>query len=405
MSGSSAQAPTGKVEFSDNVAALQPSATLAVSAKVKQLIAEGRDVLDLCVGEPDFPTPDFASEAGIQAIRDGKTRYTPASGVPDLRAAIARDLERHCARERSFDAHGVVVTSGGKQALFNAIFCLFGPGDEVIVPVPYWTTYPELVELARAKPVFVEGDASRSYRVTPEDLDRAGAGNVRGLILNSPSNPSGAVYTLDELRALAEWAARRDVWIISDEIYRRISFGDKVAPGIFDLPEELTERVVLVDGASKVFAMTGWRIGFTYSSKVLADKFGALQSQTTSNASSPAQYAALGAYTAGERQETEVERNRQAFERRRDLLVELFRERLPGVEYVRPEGAFYFWFNFRKLAREGESSIEFCQRVLAEIGVGLIPGSAFGQDDFVRMSFAYPEETLRQAVDRLSRLL
>jgi aspartate aminotransferase len=393
-----------ETQFSENVAALQPSATLAVSAKVRQMIAEGKDVLDLCVGEPDFPTPDFASEGGIQAIRNGKTRYTPAAGVPELRAAIAKDLER-LSPGRKFEAHGIVVTAGGKQALFNTIFSLFGPGDQVICPVPYWTTYPELVELARAKPLFVEGEESRSYKVTAEELERVYAPEVKGLIINSPSNPSGAVYTRDELRALAEWATERDVWIISDEIYRKIYFPSEVAPGIFDLPEELTQRVVLVDGASKAFAMTGWRIGFTYSSQPLADKFAALQSQTTSNASSPAQYAALAAYQGGETAHAEVEKMRQAFKHRRDLLERLFAEKLPGVRYVKPEGAFYVFFGIDRFTRPGEGSIAFCERILAEQGVGLIPGVAFGQDDMARMSFAYSEETLRAAVERLSRAL
>src|SRR5215211_5535939 len=194
-----------ETRFSENVAALQPSATLAVSAKVRQMIAEGKDVLDLCVGEPDFNTPSFASEGGIQAIRNGKTRYTPAAGIPELRASIAKDLER-LSPGRKFEGHGVVVTAGGKQALFNTIFSLFGPGDQVICPVPYWTTYPELVELARAKPLFVEGEESRSYKVTAEELERAYTPEVKGLIINSPSNPSGAVYSLDELRDLAQWA-------------------------------------------------------------------------------------------------------------------------------------------------------------------------------------------------------
>jgi aspartate aminotransferase len=396
---------TTEIEFSENVAALQPSATLAVSAKVRQLIAEGKDVLDLCVGEPDFPTPAFAAEAGIRAIQNGKTRYTPAAGIPELRAAIAKDLERLAARPREFAGHGVVVTSGGKQALFNTIFSLFGPGDKVIVPVPYWTTYPELVELARAKPLFVEGEASRSYKVTAEELERAYSPEVKGLIINSPSNPSGAVYSLEELQGLAEWATERDVWIISDEIYRKIHFPTPVAPSILDLPEELTQKVVLVDGASKAFAMTGWRIGFTYSSRVLADKFSALQSQTTSNASAPAQYAALAAFQGGDVAFAEVEKMRQAFSRRRELLASLFAEKLPGVRYVDPEGAFYLWFNIEKFTREGESSIAFCERILSEQGVGLVPGSAFGQDDFVRMSFAYTEDTLRAAVERLSRAL
>ncbi|MBW3630008.1 MAG: pyridoxal phosphate-dependent aminotransferase [Gemmatimonadetes bacterium] len=394
-----------ETQFSENVAALQPSATLAVSAKVRQLIAEGKDVLDLCVGEPDFPTPDFVREAGIQAIQNGKTRYTPAAGIPELRAAIAKDLERLSGNGRKFEGHGVVVTAGGKQALFNTIFSLFGPGDQVICPVPYWTTYPELVELARAKPLFVEGEESRSYKITPDDLERSYSSDVKGLIINSPSNPSGAVYSLDELRALAEWATERDVWIITDEIYRKIYFPERVAPSVFDLPEELTQKVVLVDGASKAFAMTGWRIGFTYSSRPLADKFAALQSQTTSNASSPAQYAALAAFQGGEQAEAEVEKMRQGFLRRRDLLTTLFRGKLPGVRYVHPEGAFYFFFSIESFTRPGEGSIAFCERILGESGVGLIPGIAFGQDDMARMSFAYSEDTLRSAIDRLSKAL
>jgi aspartate aminotransferase len=393
------------IEFSENVAALQPSATIAVSTRVRQLIAEGRDILDLCIGEPDFDTPGFVSEAGIRAIQNGKTRYTPAAGIPELRAAIAGDLERLAKRPRSFHGHGVVVTAGGKQALFNTIFSLFGPGDRVLIPVPYWTTYPELVELARATPVPVEGDPDNSFKVTPEHLERWHSPEVKGLILNSPSNPSGSVYSLDELHALAEWATRRDIWIISDEIYRKIYFPEQVAPGIFDLPEELTEKVVLVDGASKAFAMTGWRIGFTYSSRELADKFSALQSQTTSNASSPAQYAALAAFQEVDKAAAEVERMRSAFERRRDLVASLFEERLPGVTYVRPEGAFYFWFNISRFTREAEGSIAFCERVLNDVGVGLVPGVAFGQDDYARMSFAYTEDTLRSAIDRLSKLL
>jgi aspartate aminotransferase len=390
-------------DFSQNVASLQPSATLAVSAKVRQLISEGKDVLDLCVGEPDFPTPGFASEAGVQAIHDGKTRYTPAPGTPELRAAIAADIQRLAAHPRDIDAHGIVVTSGAKQALFNAIFCLFGPGDRVLVPVPYWTTYPELVELARAEPVSVQGSEERSFKVTPADLDRVATPEVKGLILNSPSNPSGAVYSAEELRAIAEWAAERGVWIISDEIYRRIYFRGQVAPGILDLPEELTRKVVLVDGASKAFAMTGWRIGFTYSSRELAGKFTALQSQTTSNASTPSQYAALAAYRADDEQLGEIERMRQTFQSRRDLLVGEFGRRLPEVTFVDPEGAFYLWFNFRSLARDGEGSIAFCERVLNEVGVGLVPGAAFGDDDYVRLSFAYPEATLRDAVARLEK--
>lgn len=377
--------------------------TMAVANKAKELIAAGQDVVDLCVGEPDFDTPDFISEAGIKAIRDGKTRYTPVPGIPQLRAAIAKDIERMATRPVEVDPMGIVTTAGAKQALFNVFFSLFGPGDKVLIPVPYWTTYPEQVQLARAEPVFVTGDPKRSYKVTPDDLERAAqVGGVKGLMINSPSNPSGAVYSYDELEQIARWAAERNVWVISDEMYRRICFTGKVAPGVMDLPGELLDKVVLIDGASKAFAMTGWRLGFSYSSKALAAKMTALTSQTTSNVATPTQYAALAAYTQIEVADREVEKMRAAFESRKNLLVELFDKHLPDVPYVEPGGAFYFWVGTRGLARPGEGSLAFCERLLAETGIAVIPGAAFGDDEFFRISFAYPESTLRDAVQRLA---
>jgi aspartate aminotransferase len=393
------------MNLSANIAALQPSATMAIATRAKELIASGHDVVDLCVGEPDFDTPDFIADAGIQAIREGKTRYTPAAGVPLLRAAIAQDLRRLATRPVEVDAHGVVVTSGAKQALFNTIFTIFGPGDRVLVPVPYWTTYPELIQLARAEPVFVKGAVERSFKVTVDDLERAAAGGaVHGLMLNSPSNPSGAVYSHEELEEVARWAAERKVWVVSDEIYRRIYFSGKVAPGILDLPEELLERAVVIDGASKAFAMTGWRIGFSYTSRELAAKLTALQSQTTSNAATPSQYAALAAYQQPEVADAEVERMRQAFARRKDTFVALLREHLPETPFVEPEGAFYFWIGTRGLCREGEGSLPLCERLLKDAGLALVPGFAFGDDEYFRVSFAYSERTLRDAVHRLARV-
>jgi aspartate aminotransferase len=389
-------------EFSENVQTLQPSATIAVSSRVKQMIAQGDDVLDLCVGEPDFGTPDFISDAGIAAIREGKTRYTPAPGIPQLRAAIAHDLQRLSPGAEDIGAHGIVVSAGAKQALFNVIFSLFGPGDRVLIPQPYWTTYPALVELARAEPVAVAGDPARDHKVSVDDLERAAAGGAKGLLLNSPGNPTGAVYSREELHAIAAWAAERGVWIISDEIYRRISFDGPLAPSVLDLPLELRERVVVIDGASKAFAMTGWRIGFSLTSAALAEKISALQSQTTSSATTPAQWAALAAYSEHERADAEVERMRQAFRKRRDLLVSLFREHLPRLEIIEPQGAFYLWFSIGGAARTGEGSIDFCERLLQDRGVALVPGAAFGDDTGARLSFAYSEDTLREAVRRLS---
>jgi aspartate aminotransferase len=391
--------------YSPNIAALQPSATIAVSSRVKQLISEGRDVLNLCAGEPDFDTPSVIADAAVRAIREGQTRYTPAPGIPALRAAIAKDIERFSASGQKFDARGVVVSAGVKQALFNVLFSLFGPGDSVLIPSPYWTSYPELVQLARAEPVIVEGVAENDYKVGPEQLEAAADNSTRAVLLNSPCNPTGATYSLEELRAIAEWAKRRGIWIISDEIYRRIYFEGSIAPGIYDLPAELTERAILLDGTSKAFAMTGWRIGYSYTSPELADKIAALQSQTTSNATTPAQYAALTAYQAGPEVDEAVETMRAAFHSRRDLVLDLFASQLPGVEVLVPTGAFYFWVNGEKFARPGEGSTEFCERLLNEYGVGVVPGVAFGHDTHFRMSFAYSEETLRDAVNRLAKAL
>lgn len=391
------------MDFSPNVASLQPSATMAIATRAKQLKAAGKDVVDLCVGEPDFNTPEFIAEAGIQAIREGKTRYTPAAGIPELRSAIAADLSRLATRDIDTDPAGVVITSGAKQALFNVIFALFGPGDRVLIPVPYWTTYPELVGLARAEPVFVTGSPERSFRITVDDLEKAAAGGARGLMLNSPGNPSGVVYSREELEEIARWAADRKIWIVSDEIYRRIYFNGDVAPGILDLPDELLERAVVIDGASKAFAMTGWRLGFSYSSRELAAKLTAIQSQTTSNAATPTQYAALAAYERQAEADREVERMRKAFAHRKDTLVRELNEKLPGIEFVEPDGAFYFWIGTRGFARDGEGSMALCERLLAEVGLALVPGAAFGDDNFFRLSFAYSEETLIEAVRRLAR--
>lgn len=391
------------IEFSQNVAALQPSATIAVSSRVKQLIAQGADILDLCVGEPDFGTPEYIAQSGVDAIREGKTRYTPAAGIPQLRAAIARDLERLSPGAGPIEAHGVVVSAGAKQALFNVIFSLFGPGDRVLIPQPYWTTYPALVELARAEAVAVAGNPSRDHKVSVEDLDRAAEAGARGLLLNSPSNPTGAVYSLDELEEIANWASERGIWLISDEIYRRIYYDGPLAPSVLDLPIELRDRVIVIDGASKAFAMTGWRIGFSLTSVELAEKVSALQSQTTSSATTPAQWAALAAYDDTRRADAEVDRMRTTFQARRDLLVSLFREHLPHLSIIEPRGAFYLWISTDGLARPGEGSIALCERLL-DHGVALVPGEAFGDDSGVRLSFAYSEDTLREAVRRLSSI-
>ncbi len=389
--------------FSKNIERLQPSATIAVSSLAKQLKAEGRDIINLGAGEPDFDTPEWISDAAVKGIREGKTRYTPAPGTVQLRQAIAKDLELRFGKD--IDWNGVVVSNGAKHSLFNACFSLFGPGDEVLIGSPYWTSYPEIVTLSRAEPVFVAGSEERDFLLAPGDLDSAYTDKTKGLILCSPSNPSGGVYSKEELRAVAEWARDRGVWLIADEIYRNINFmGEGPAAGILDLSEESLGDFVLVDGVSKSFAMTGWRIGFAYSSVDLAKKMSAFQSHTTSNPSSPAQEAALAAYAERDRAEAEVSKMAKAFRRRRDLVTALFAELLPSLAYVKPNGAFYLFFRVDSLFREGMSdSSAVCTWLLEEAEIALVPGVAFGDDRYVRMSYATSDELLEKAIHRLAK--
>jgi aspartate aminotransferase len=393
------------MHFSANVQKLKPSATIAVSTLAKKLAAEGRDIINLSAGEPDFDTPAFISHAGIDGIREGRTRYTPPAGLPELRAAIAAHLSERAGRE--LPADGVVVTAGAKQSLFNPIFSLFGPGDEVMVAAPYWTTYPDLVTIARAEPVEVFGSEGNDFKVTPAELDAAVTEATRGLIINSPSNPTGAVYTVEELAAIAEWCRAHDVWLISDEIYRSIHHdADEPAPGILDLPESALGHFVLIDGASKGFAMTGWRIGFSYAEPEVAKKFTALQSQMTSNAATPSQVAALAAYSDSAAAAESLREMGAAFRRRRDLVVQRLKELLPGVPFVQPAGAFYLFFRVDGFFDdETPDATSWCSALLREQGVALVPGAAFGDDRWVRLSFATSDEILEDAFRRIAAMV
>lgn len=387
---------------SPNLAEVSPSATLAVAALARELRSNGRDIIDLSAGEPDFPTPSPIADAGIAAIRKGLTRYTPVAGVIELRNAIARDLAS--GRSVDVDPAGIVVSTGAKQALFNAAFALFGPGDRVLVPAPYWTSYPEIIRLARAEPVPVQGAEGRGFKVTPDDLEAAaGADDVAGLLLNSPTNPSGSVYSPDELQAVVAWARSRDVAVISDEIYSRICFTAPRAAGLLDLGP-LAGSDVVVAGASKSFAMTGWRIGYSYASVPLARRLSTLQSHVTSNASAPAQYAAVAAFEGAA--EADVADMVKAFRARRDLVTSLFDRSLPGLRYVEPHGAFYLFFRVDGLFQDGlMGSVAFCQWLLETAGVALVPGAAFGDDRYVRLSYAAAEDTLRAGIGRLADAL
>ena len=387
-----------------NVQKLRPSETIAISNETKRRKAAGEDVYDLSVGEPDFDTPAAASEAGIQAIRKGMTRYPANIGIAELRTAIAQNLSL-LSGGRAINADNIVVSGGSKQSLFNACFTLFGPHDRVLIPAPAWVSYPQIVHLTRAEPVLVPGDVEWGLKVSVRDLDRAYSKLTKGLILCSPCNPTGAVYTLAELRAIAEWAKKHDVWIISDEIYRRIYYGPGPAPSLLDLPDDLLERTVIIAGASKAYAMTGWRIGAALAPEHVARAMAALQSHTTTGPNHPAQWAAATAFS-DERVEADVQRMVAAFRRRRDSLVERFRAEAPGIEFVEPHGAFYFFFRVDGI-REGApiGGAEFCERLMQEEGVALVPGSAFGDDRWVRLSYAVGDKVLETALERVLRFI
>lgn len=388
--------------LSPNVQHLKGSETVAISNEAKRRRAAGEDVLDLSVGEPDFDTPAAVAQAGIQAIQKGMTRYPPNIGLAELRTAIARRLSL-LSNGRPVNADNIVVSSGSKQSIFNACFTLFGPTDQVLIPAPAWVSYPQIVHLCRAEPVMVPGSLEWGLKVSARDLDRASSKRTRGLIICSPCNPTGSVYTATELKAIAEWARKHDIWVIADEIYRVINYGTGPAASFLDLPDEYLERTVIIYGASKAYAMTGWRIGAALAPPHLAKAMAALQSHTTTGANHPAQWAAATAF-ADDRVDAEVQKMTAAFRRRRDYLVERFRAEAPGVEFVEPHGAFYFFFRVDGIRdKDPVTGSLFCEQLMKQEGVALVPGAAFGDDRWVRLSYAVSDKELESALDRILR--
>ena len=386
--------------LSANLSHLRASETVAVSAEAKRRKAAGEDVLDLGAGEPDFDTPGPAAQAGILAIQRGYTHYPPNTGIPELRHAIAKNLSR-LSGNRPVHSENIIISSGSKQSLFNACFTLFGPKDKVLIPSPAWVSYPQIVHLARAEPLMIPGAADWGLKVSVDDLEKHTDKLVRGLIICTPCNPTGAVYTLSELRSIAAWARKHEVWIIADEIYRRIFYGPGSAPSFLDLADDEIERLVLITGASKAYAMTGWRIGAALAPTHVVKAMANLQSHTTTGANHPAQWAAVTAYSDTEVEE-EVQQMVQAFARRRDLVVRRFRDDAPGVEFVEPHGAFYFFFRVDGLDSEAPlTGSAFCERLLKKAGVALVAGAAFGDDRWVRLSYAVSDKELGAALDRI----
>jgi aspartate aminotransferase len=371
---------------SPNLAQIKPSATIAVAQKARALKAEGRRVIDLGAGEPDFITPAFIREAAKRAMDAGHTKYTPTEGILPLREAIAAYANaRRAPHLAPVTPAEIVVSNGSKQSLYNACMALFGPGDEVLIPIPSWTSYFEMVGLARADVVAVDCDPTNAFKVTPDDLLRHATPRTRGVMLNSPTNPTGAVYSADELRALFALAAERGWWMLTDEIYLRIVYGEPAAGGLQVAPDR--ERIVVIDGVAKAYAMTGWRIGWTISDAAVAKSMNAFQSHSTSNACSVSQHAALAALTDTAQADAEIAAMVTQFRARRDAALEILATE-PSVTVIPPDGAFYLYVRAPGADRDPSVGARFTDRLLEGYDLAAVPGEAFGTPGWVRVSYA-----------------
>ena len=358
-------------------------------------------MIDLGAGEPDASTPDFVAAAAAAAVSAGATRYTQVEGIAPLREAIAVDAnERYRGHDRIMAAN-VVVGAGTKQALFNACFTLFGPGDEVLIPTPAWTSYYEMVALARATPVPVLGSDGRDLKVDASELRAIATPRTRGLVLNSPCNPTGAVYSSDQLQAILDVAADREWWVLSDEIYQRIVY-EAPAPSALDVAAS-RERLLIFNGVAKAYAMTGWRIGWAIAPTAVARTMTALQSHTTSNAATVSQHAALAALTCRDQADRAIAAMVAELRRRRDAVCALLRS--AGVDFIQPAGAFYVFICVAGAATGADPGSEFARRLLEERDVAVVPGAAFGTTDWIRVSFAAPIGDVLEGVRRMVRAL
>lgn len=391
-------------KLSERLNRLAPSATLAMSQKSSEMKAQGIDVINLSVGEPDFNTPDHIKEAGKKAIEQNFSKYSPVPGYPDLRTAIVNKLENE--NGLHYTASEILVSNGAKQCVCNAILALVDDGEEVIIPAPYWVSYPQMVKLAGGEPVFIEAGFEQEFKITPEQLEAAITPKTKMLILCSPSNPTGSVYDKEELAALAEVIKRHDdLYVLADEIYEHINYVGK-HESIAQFPG-MKERSIIINGVSKAYAMTGWRIGFMAAPEWITKGCNKLQGQYTSGPSSISQKAALEAYVASQ---DCVEVMRQAFEKRRDLIVSLARE-IPGLEVNVPQGAFYLFPKCSSFygKSDGErtinSSTDLAMYLLEKGHVATVGGDAFGDPDCFRMSYATSDDNIREAMKRIKEAL
>ncbi|MGB7442374.1 MAG: pyridoxal phosphate-dependent aminotransferase [Coleofasciculaceae cyanobacterium] len=384
------------MKLAARIGKVPPSLTLIISAQAKAMKADGLDVCSFSAGEPDFDTPAHITEAAKKALDQGKTKYGPAAGEPELREAIANKLRLE--NGLAYQAENIVVTNGGKHSLINLMWALIEAGDEVIIPAPYWVSYPEMVKLAGGEPVIVATDASTNYKITPAQLRAAITPQTKLFVLNSPSNPTGIVYTPEEIKALSEVVVEQDILVVSDEIYEKIIYDGVQHLSIGAVGSEIFERTIISSGFAKAFAMTGWRLGYLAGPLELIEAVTTIQSHSTSNVCTFAQY---GAIAALEGSPDCVEEMRQAFAQRREVMFERLNA-IPGMSCPKPDGAFYL---FADISKTGLDSLEFCKTLLESQHVAVIPGIAFGTDNCIRLSYATDMETIEKGMERLDKFV
>ena len=391
--------------IADSLSRIQPSATIAISTKAMELKATGRDIIGLSAGEPDFDTPDNIKEAAIKAIRDGRTKYTPVDGVPELKQAICAKFERD--NGLKYEPSQISVGTGGKQVLFNALLATLNPGDEVVIPTPYWMSYPDIVLLGGGKPVFVETNLGNGFKLQAADLEAAITPKTKWLVFNSPSNPSGAAYSHGELKALTDVLMRHpQVWVLTDDMYEHLVYDDFKFVTPAQVEPALYERTLTMNGVSKAYAMTGWRIGYAAGPAMLINAMRKLQSQSTSNPSSISQWAAVEALNGPQ---DFIASNNEVFKGRRDLVVSMLNQ-ASGLSCPTPEGAFYVYPSCEGLigkttpsGQQIKSDEDFVTALLADEGVAAVHGAAFGLEPFFRISYATSNEALEDACERIQR--
>ena len=382
------------MDLSSHAVQLTPSLTLAIDSKAKAMRAEGIDVCGFGAGEPDFDTPEHIKEAAIKALQEGFTKYTPSAGLPELRTAISEKYAKD--NNLDYKPSQIIVSNGAKQSCYNAILACCEPGDEVIIPAPYWLSYPDMVKLVGAEPVIVETKASNAYKMTAEEFENAMTPRTKMVVINSPGNPTGSVYTREELEALVEVALTEDIFILSDEIYEKLIYDDASHVSVASLSKEAYDLTVTVNGFSKAYAMTGWRLGYLGAPEEIAKVIDSLQSHSTSGPNSFAQKGAVAALKGSQQCVTDM---REEFNVRREYMYERL-SAIPNLSTVKPLGAFYMLADISKF---GLSSTNFADRLLSKAEVAVVPGIAFGDDKTVRLSYATDLETIKTGLDRIEQ--